>query len=66
MSVARTLGLFEGFGIEIEYMIVDADTLMVRPVADELLKAVAGTYEMEVDRGRLCWSNELALHLIGE
>jgi gamma-glutamyl:cysteine ligase YbdK (ATP-grasp superfamily) len=58
------LHLFEGFGIEIEYMIVDADTLMVRPMADELLKAVAGTYEMEVDRGKLCWSNELALHLI--
>jgi len=58
------LGLFEGFGIEIEYMIVDTETLSVRPIADELLKAVAGSYEMEVDRGALCWSNELALHLI--
>lgn len=64
MSNAQSLGLFEGFGIEIELMIVDAETLTVRPVADELLKAVAGTYETEVDRGPLCWSNELALHLI--
>jgi carboxylate-amine ligase len=64
MTMAQPLGLFEGFGIEIELMIVDAETLEVRPVADELLKAVAGRYEMEVDRGRLCWSNELALHLI--
>ena len=64
MTHAQPLGLFEGFGIEIELMIVDAETLEVRPIADELLKAVAGTYEMEVDRGRLCWSNELALHLI--
>jgi gamma-glutamyl:cysteine ligase YbdK (ATP-grasp superfamily) len=58
------LHLFDAFGIEIEYMIVDAETLSVRPIADELLKAVAGAYEMEVDRGALCWSNELALHLI--
>ena len=64
MTHAQPLGLFEGFGIEIELMIVDAETLEVRPIADDLLKAVAGTYEMEVDRGRLCWSNELALHLI--
>jgi len=64
MTVSPPLGLFEGFGIEIEYMIVDAEGLSVFPIGDELLKAVAGTYEMEVDRGKLCWSNELALHLI--
>ncbi len=64
MTAKRTLGLFEGFGIEIEYMIVDRESLSVRPMADELLKAVVGAYEMEVDRGALCWSNELALHLI--
>lgn len=64
MGSTKPLGLFEGFGIEIEYMIVDAETLSVRPLADELLKEVAGTYEMEVDRGALRWSNELALHLI--
>ena len=64
MSVSAPLHLFDAFGIEIEYMIVDAETLSVRPIADELLKAVAGTYEMEVDRGALRWSNELALHLV--
>jgi len=64
MSPSETLGLFEGFGIEIEYMIVDGETLGVRTITDELLKKVAGTYEMEVDRGALCWSNELALHVI--
>lgn len=60
----RTLGLFEGFGIELEYMIVDRESLSVRPIADELLDAVAGENAMEVDRGPLCWSNELALHLV--
>lgn len=64
MSPSRPLGLFEGYGIEIEYMIVDAERLSVRPIADELLKSVTGAYEMEVDRGALCWSNELALHLV--
>jgi gamma-glutamyl:cysteine ligase YbdK (ATP-grasp superfamily) len=64
LSASTTLHLFDAFGIEIEYMIVDAETLSVRPIADELLKAVAGDYEMEVDRGALRWSNELALHLI--
>jgi carboxylate-amine ligase len=64
VSASGPLHLFEGFGIEIEYMIVDAESLSVRAIADELLKEVAGAYEMEIDRGALRWSNELALHLI--
>jgi gamma-glutamyl:cysteine ligase YbdK (ATP-grasp superfamily) len=64
VTASQPLGLFEGFGIEIEYMIVDAESLSVRAIADELLKEVAGAYEMEVDRGALRWSNELALHVI--
>jgi len=64
VSKSTRLRLFEGFGIEIEYMIVDAESLEVRPIADELLKQVAGAYEMEVDRGALRWSNELALHVV--
>jgi gamma-glutamyl:cysteine ligase YbdK (ATP-grasp superfamily) len=58
------LSLFEAFGVELEYMIVAADSLSVRPVADELLRAVAGSYEPEVELGEIAWSNELALHLI--
>lgn len=64
MSGSTPLHLFEGFGIEIEYMIVDSKSLSIRPIADELLKMVAGSYEMEVDRGKLRWSNELALHVV--
>lgn len=30
------LHLFEAFGIELEYMIVDQDTLDVKPIADQL------------------------------
>jgi len=58
------LGLFEGIGVEIEYMIVDSATLDVRPVADELLRTFHGTYETEVERGAISWSNELALHVV--
>ena len=58
------LRLFDGFGVELEYMIVDAASLDVRPIADELLASVGGGYEMEVELGPVAWSNELALHVI--
>ena len=64
MSYRFDLGLFEGFGVELEYMIVDRRTLEVRPVADALIRAAAGAPEAEIERGELAWSNELALHLI--
>jgi len=64
MTPPAPLRLFEGTGIELEYMIVDAETLAVRPVADELLKRAGGGYEKEVDLGPVAWSNELALHVI--
>lgn len=57
-------GLFQAYGVEIETMIVDAETLAVKPVADALMEAVAGGPESEVDRGDLAWSNELVLHVL--
>jgi len=56
--------LFEVFGVELEYMIVDRDTLDIRPLADKVLHEVAGAYESEVAVGELAWSNELVLHVI--
>jgi carboxylate-amine ligase len=64
MSGKKTLGLFEGVGIELEYMIVNRDTLDVLPVADELIKSVAGAYSNEYEKENICWSNELALHVV--
>jgi gamma-glutamyl:cysteine ligase YbdK (ATP-grasp superfamily) len=58
------LGLFEGTGIEIEYMIVDRERLDVRPLADELLRAKCGRYRSELENGPIAWSGELALHLL--
>lgn len=55
---------FSGYGIEIEYMIVDRDTLNVAPVADKLLAQVGVAEDMDIVRGNMAWSNELALHVI--
>lgn len=64
MSERAPLGLFAGFGVELEYMIVARDSLAVLPLADLILKEVAGTQVNEVERGPLSWSNELVLHVI--
>jgi len=64
VSYRFDLGLFESFGVEIEYMIVDRRTLDVRPAADALIRAAAGAPDAEIERGELAWSNELALHVI--
>jgi glutamate---cysteine ligase / carboxylate-amine ligase len=63
MSQAKPL--FSAFGIEIEYMIVDRETLSVLPVADKVLAAAAGQTEAaDVDMGELVWSNELVNHVL--
>jgi glutamate---cysteine ligase / carboxylate-amine ligase len=64
MSTKRKLGLFAGYGVEMEYMIVDRDTLKVKPIADEVLKAEAGQLTSDVERGTMAWSNELVLHVL--
>jgi carboxylate-amine ligase len=56
--------LFEGLGVELEFMIVDRETLSVLPITDKLLLSVAGEYRDEVEQGPLCWSNEMALHVV--
>jgi glutamate---cysteine ligase / carboxylate-amine ligase len=58
------LGLFEGYGVELEYMIADVRTFDVRPIADRLIEAEHGAIENEIERGPFAWSNELARHVI--
>jgi gamma-glutamyl:cysteine ligase YbdK (ATP-grasp superfamily) len=58
------LGLFEGYGVELEYMIVDSETLDVRPLADRVIAAEHGALENEIERDDFAWSNELARHVI--
>jgi gamma-glutamyl:cysteine ligase YbdK (ATP-grasp superfamily) len=45
-------------------MLVDAQTLAVRPIADRVLEAAAGEIVSDVERGETAWSNELVLHVL--
>ncbi|MEZ6016314.1 MAG: glutamate-cysteine ligase family protein [Planctomycetota bacterium] len=63
-STSPQLGLFDAYGIELEYMLVDRRSLAVRPVADKLLEAFTGGEPTDYDEGPVGWSNELALHVI--
>lgn len=56
--------LFSVLGIEIEAMLVDADTLDVRPVSDQLLTALAGHQTNDVELGDIALSNELVMHVL--
>lgn len=61
---ASPLPAFAGYGVEIEYMIVDRERLDVRPFADALLRTPAGEPASEVVHGDIAWSNELMLHVL--
>lgn len=68
MSWSYPLRLFDAYGVELEYMIVDAESLDVAPIADRLFEgfggAAAGDAEPEGPEGRVAWSNELVLHVL--
>ncbi|WP_164104065.1 carboxylate-amine ligase [Candidatus Laterigemmans baculatus] len=59
-----TLGLFSALGIEIEYGIIDAKRMNVRPVADRILVDRDGDPVSDLRRGAIVWSNELVNHVI--
>lgn len=68
--------LFQAYGVELEYMVVDRDTLTVAPVVDELLLEASRQPGASVDdeedpahpgaveMGPIAWSNELTLHVL--
>ncbi len=64
MSDRKRLSMFEAFGIEVEYMLVDRETLDVRPVADRVMETSAGHPTGDIEFGAATFSNELALHVI--
>jgi carboxylate-amine ligase len=64
MSRRRALHLFDGYGIELEYMLVSSSRLDVLPVSDKLLRSVAGRYVNEFLNGPAAWSNEFVLHVM--
>lgn len=56
--------LFDAYGIELEYMIVDARSLDVRPISDSILRDENGNPVSDLDFGPVSWSNELTHHVI--
>ncbi len=58
------LHIFQAYGVELEYMIVDRNTLNIRPIADDLLKHELGHYASDFENGLVTWSNELVAHVI--
>jgi gamma-glutamyl:cysteine ligase YbdK (ATP-grasp superfamily) len=60
------LHLFEGFGVELEYMVVDRTSHDVAPIADQVLMRAAGVASpiSDLERGPIAWSNELVLHVL--
>ncbi len=64
MTQPTRIHIFQGYGIELEYMIVDKDTLAVQSITDELLKQELHEYGSDFENGMVTWSNELVLHVI--
>lgn len=60
----KLLSLFEGYGVELEYMLVDSNTLNVLPICDQILHALTGNYINECELGQIAVSNELVLHVL--
>jgi len=56
--------LFEVFGIELEYMLVNRKSLKVTPIVDQLLTLKNGSLTSDVDNGKIEWSNELVAHVV--
>lgn len=64
MKSARSIPLFAAYGVELEYMIVHRRSGGVLPLAERLLVSTHGEPACESRHGSVCWSNELASHLI--
>lgn len=56
--------IFSVLGIEIEYMLVDKDSLNIQPKSDLILSALAGEIASEVALGDIAVSNELVMHVL--
>ena len=56
--------IFSVLGLEIEYMLVDRDTLDIQPKSDRILHQLAGEPVSEVSLGDIAISNELVMHVL--
>ena len=56
--------LFEVFGIELEYMLINSADFKVNPIVDKLLTQKNGSLTTDVENGKIEWSNELVAHVV--
>lgn len=56
--------LFEVFGIELEYMLINSSDFKVNPIVDKLLTEKNGSLTSDVENGKIEWSNELVGHVV--
>jgi hypothetical protein len=56
--------LFEVFGIELEYMLVNRKDLKVAPKVDRLMILKTGKITSDAENGKIEWSNELVAHVV--
>ena len=59
-----SIHLFGGYGVELEYMIVDKISLSIKPISDKIIYDVVGEFVSDVEFSETVWSNELVLHVI--
>ncbi len=64
MTPGQPFHAFSCYGIELEYMIVDRESLAVRPLAARMLSSLNGGQGSNGSRGPLGWSNELVSHVV--
>lgn len=62
--MSHTFGLLERIGIELEYMVVDQETLQVSPIIDSLFEHLNGEPSDLVRGSTVDWSNELVAHVL--
>jgi carboxylate-amine ligase len=62
--VAPALHAFGGYGIELEYAIVDNASLDPRPLAEPLLRALDSGRPKRIDGVDIDWSNEVVSHVV--
>lgn len=62
--MSKVFGPMEALGIEMEYMLVNAEDLSVAPVADKIFTDIVGEPSNEVEGEELDWSNELVRHVV--
>jgi carboxylate-amine ligase len=62
--MSKRYHLFEVFGIELEYMLINTGDFKVAPIVDKLLTKKAGKLTADIDNGDIAWSNELVAHVL--